>query len=268
MKFALNYSPQAVELLQAKQIQVDVFKCPNWEDLVPLAAEHLPVYIHFPFQAGMHDITEQRLEEVARWLERTGTYYVNTHISLQRADMRNPDDPEEAVERALPDVQRLADYFGAERVIVENIPYPETKNTKPLVGSDPTVISRIIESSNTGLLLDIGHARRTAEHLAINPRIYINQLPVQRLREVHITGLGYNEDGKRVDHLPMLEEDWLLLEWSLANIHSGAWSEPWVVACEYGGVGQSFEKRSDKAVIAAQIPRMYAMVYAAQPVTG
>jgi uncharacterized protein (UPF0276 family) len=266
MKFALNYSPQAAVLLKAGKIQIDLFKCPDWDDLVTEAAQFLPVYVHFPFQAGQQDVNQARFEKVKAWLDRTGTYYVNTHVSVQRTALPDPDNTEAVIALVLPDVMQMAEYFGADRIIVENIPYPETKNTKPLTGSDATVISRIIEASNTGLLLDIGHARRTAEHLAIDPRLYIQQLPVHRLREIHVTGLGYDEHGRRIDHLSMTEEDWLLLEWALDNIHRGEWAEPWVVACEYGGIGEIFAKRSDPAVIAAQIPRMYEMVYAMQPV--
>ncbi len=268
LKFALNYSPEAAALLTAGQIHIDLFKCPNWDDLVPQAAALLPVYIHFPFQAGQADSEQVGFESVRRWLAATETRYVNTHISPLQEGLANPDDPEEVFAKVLPDVLRLVEEFGADRVIAENIPYPETdtKKQKPLLASDAALITRVIEAAGCGLLLDLGHARRMAEHLAIDPRRYIEQLPVTRLRELHVTGLGYNAHGRRVDHLPMTEEDWLLLDWALDNIRQGNWSEPYVVACEYGGVGPGFEWRSRSDVIAAQIPRMVDMVRAAQPV--
>jgi uncharacterized protein (UPF0276 family) len=267
MKFALNYSPQAVELLQAGAIDIDLFKCPNWEDLVPLAEKHRPVYIHFPFEAGTRPVEEIQMEIVQSWLDRTPTPYVNTHITPIYDNLDDPNDRDEVVSLVLAGVMPLVERFGAEKVIAENIPYPERKiSNKPLLSADPQVITRVIEESGCGLLLDIGHARRTAEHLAVDPRLYIEELPVHRLREVHITGLGYHPDeGRRVDHLPMMDEDWLLLEWALEHIRRGDWSEPWVVSCEYGGIGAGFEWRSDIKVIAEQIPRMYAMIKAAQP---
>jgi hypothetical protein len=64
----------------------------------------------------------------------------------------------------------------------------------------------------------------------------------------------------------MTDPDWALFEWALAKIQSGAWPTPWVVACEYGGIGPIFDWRSDPAVIAHDIPRMVELVRAAQPV--
>jgi uncharacterized protein len=269
MKFALNYSPQAEELLQSGTIEIDLFKCPDWEDLVSQAEAVRPVYIHFPFEAGTRPVEPQQMDQAQAWLERTGTIYVNTHITPITANLRNPNDFEEVVERVLRDVMPLVERFGADKVIAENIPYPERNaSMKPLLSADTGVITRVIETSGCGLLLDLGHARRTAEHLAIDPRVYIEQLPLHHLREIHVTGLGYHPDDRgRVDHLPMMDEDWLLLEWALGCIQRGEWAKPWVVSCEYGGVGSGFEWRSNRSVIAEQIPRMYAMVKAAQPVS-
>jgi uncharacterized protein len=269
MKFALNYSPQAVELLKAGEIEIDLFKCPDWEDLVPLAQAHCPAYVHFAFQAGTRRVEAAEMDAAQRWRERTGTPYINTHITPVYSQLANPEDREEVVACVLQDVMPMVERFGADHVIAENIPYPERRATdKPYLSADAEVITRVIETANCGLLLDLGHARRTSEYLAIDPRRYIQQLPVHRLREVHVTGLGYHpDDGRRNDHLPMMEEDWLLLEWALGCIQRGEWSTPWVVSCEYGGVGPFFGRFSDIDVIRAQIPRMAEMVKSAQPIS-
>jgi hypothetical protein len=62
------------------------------------------------------------------------------------------------------------------------------------------------------------------------------------------------------DHLAIQPCDWLALEWVLQNIRRGEWSQPWMLAFEYGGVGEIFEWRSDPQVIAEQVPRLYQMV--------
>jgi hypothetical protein len=33
MEFALNYSPQAAQLLQEGRIEIDRYKCPDWPDV-------------------------------------------------------------------------------------------------------------------------------------------------------------------------------------------------------------------------------------------
>ncbi len=58
----------------------------------------------------------------------------------------------------------------------------------------------------------------------------------------------------------LTEEDWDLASWVMQRIKSGDWGKPWVVALEYGGVGPAFEWRSDKEVLAKQIPILYDLV--------
>ncbi len=49
-RFALNYSPQAADLLRAGQIEIDLFKCPAWPDLIAEAQAAAPglhsLFIH------------------------------------------------------------------------------------------------------------------------------------------------------------------------------------------------------------------------------
>jgi uncharacterized protein (UPF0276 family) len=266
VKFALNYSEPAAELVRAGKIQIDLFKTPPWEDVAAKATTLRPVYIHFAMQAGQGDNPKTGLDTIQHWLDMTITPSVNTHIAPLLADLNDPTDADEVIAKVVPDIMELVEWFGADQVIAENVPYPERIPTKPYLASDPQVINAIIQQTGCGLLLDIGHARRTAEYLALDPQRYISQLPVHRLREIHITGLGYHvEDGRRVDHLPMREDDWELLGWALDHIKAGNWAKPHIVACEYGGVGENLIWRCEPEVIATQIPRMYAMVHAAQP---
>ncbi len=52
MQFALNYSPQAADLVWAGQIDIDLFKCPPWTEMTAAAQAIRPVYVHFGLQAG------------------------------------------------------------------------------------------------------------------------------------------------------------------------------------------------------------------------
>ena len=88
--------------------------------------------------------------------------------------------------------------------------------------------------------------RSAAGELDLDPRAYVETLPVKQLRELHITGIQRLDAfwvdrlhaagvdaatieqlaGKRIDHLPMTDEDWDFLDWALSRIRSGAWREP------------------------------------------
>jgi uncharacterized protein len=144
----------------------------------------------------------------------------------------------------------------------------------------PQVISRVIEETVCGFLLDLAHARLAARYLDISAREYVGALPTDRIREIHITGVqrvderwverarqaGVAEEdiqnyaGKVMDHLPMTEADWTFFTWAMEQIHSGAWAQPWVVTFEYGGLTGFFKATTDRDVLADQIPRLHTLI--------
>ncbi len=260
MKFALNYSPQAAELLRRRTIEIDLFKCPDWSDLIEEACTQRPVYVHFPLVAGQHNIDKAGLDRVANLRDSTHTPFVNTHLAARYQDLNDSNNADTAVEIMLRDVLPLVEHFGPESVMAENVPCPDIWNDKPPIIAEPDVICRVIQASGCGLLLDLAHARLSSETLGMDVYDYISLLPVDRLREVHVTGVGLNREGLREDHLPMTDEDWALFDWAIDNIHAGRWATPAIVACEYGGIGPIFDWRSDPAVLARDIPRMYKAV--------
>ncbi len=269
MQFALNYSQAAVDLLTVGVLQIDLFKTPNWDDLIEAAAQYRPIHVHFPFKAGMGLPDSAALNQAARHIAESATPHINTHLYPRDAHFTNAHDPGEVAAAMIRDIQPMVARFGADAVVAENIPYPESAGRQAALytAALPETIHRVIEATGVGLLLDIGHAARMAEHMALDPRRYIAQLPVQHLRELHITGLGYGPDGHRSDHLQMRDDDWALFGWVLDRVRIGEFGTPRVVACEYGGVGGPYTWRSDPVVIAHDVPRMVEMVRAAAPVT-
>lgn len=266
MEFAINYSPQAAALLAEGRIQIDRFKTPDWPDMIAQARTQAPVAVHFGLRAGGGDLNRTDWGQVEELLDQTDTPYVNLHLNptlqdFPESDVVTPDQSQfdRVVAHLLTDVQAATERFGPERIIVENVPYRGTggKTMRPAV--EPAVIRRIINETGCGLLLDISHARIAAHSLGIEERDYMMQLPVERLRELHFTGL-HNLDGRLQDHLPVLEADWPVLDWVVDRIRSAEWARPWLLAFEYGGVGKKFEWRSELAAIAEQAPRLFATV--------
>lgn len=263
MYLSINYSKQAAELVKKKQIEIDFFKTPEWVDMIAKASQLRPVCVHFSLKTGrgkLEDIDWQLLSEI---MKETNTPYINIHLISKTKDFPhipiNSTDPihqEEILEQALTDIQEVSDRFGAEKVIIENVPYrgKSWKVLRPII--EPEMITKIIQETGCGLLLDISHAHMTALSLGWDVKEYISQLPVEAIRELHFTGVHYL-DGWHQDHLPALETDWKLLDWVLNAIQSGAWGNPWMIAFEYGGVGERFENRSETEVIKEQIPILY-----------
>ena len=268
MKFAINYSVPAEQLLNEGTIQVDLFKCPSWDDLVPRVQQAYGAYVHFGFKAGRGQLDNVDLDWVDNWLNITETRMINTHLAVCDSDFAKDEKitVEGVIERAIRDVEFFGERFGNDRVMIENIPYPDPGWNDGLLKEavDPTVISQIVEQSGCKLLLDVAHAIRSCEGTGITDiKGYLNAMPVHALRELHIVGLlpYRDEHGVRHDHVEMLDDDWTMAEWSIAQIRDGKWHEPDVLAFEYGGVGGLFEKNCEPSVIAEQAPRLYRLAH-------
>jgi uncharacterized protein (UPF0276 family) len=291
--FAVNYSNAAAELFRRKRIDVDLWKCPAWPDVVSLARESRAVYVHFPLLVGSGggDAIDTETQQPADWdkveslLAQTGTPWVNLHLGTRTrdypelpADTTAPDHVKMLAERMTRDVQAVVDRFGAERVIVENVYDGRGMFLRPcLLGEN---IRRVVENTGCGFLLDLSHARLAAHYLGIDARAYIATLPVQRIREMHVTGIQPLEGrlldlarqadshsdlvrryaGHPIDHMPMTDRDWAFFRWAMDNVHRGDWRDPWLVAFECGGVHGIWEAISDERVLAEQIPRLRRLV--------
>lgn len=267
IQLGLNYSEAAARLVREGVIEIDFFKCPPWPEMIAAARQLRPVAVHFNLKAGGSRLDSEDWDATASLLAETGTPFINLHLECARRDLpaaaqgTAPDELRTLVlERMLADVQEVVRRFGAPRVIVENVPYrgPFDKVLPACV--EPEVIRTIVHSTGCGLLLDLSHARISAHSLGLPAEEYFARLPLQSLREMHFTGL-HQRHGELVDHLEALEADWVFLEWALERIRRGDWPSPWMMAFEYGGVGEKFAWRSDPAVIAEQVPRLYRLLH-------
>ena len=268
MKFAINYSPEALQLWQDNEIQVDLFKFPPWEELRPYMQLGPAAYIHFGNIVGGPYAVEHDHEILRMWLDTTDTQVINTHLAISASDFGDgtPITPEAVIRKAIECVDRLGRHFGNDRVVVENPPFPMAKRDAGLLAEvvDPAVVCEIVRRSSCGLLLDVAHAIRTCEGTGRSDvQAYLNAMPVNALRELHVVGIlpDKNEFGVREDHFAMTDDDWAVAEWAVGQIRAGQWREPETMAFEYGGVGELFDWRSETDVIAAQAPRLYQLAH-------
>jgi uncharacterized protein len=289
IRFAVNYSGATAELLRRGRVDFDYFKTPAWPDLIATARALRPVNVHFPLLVG-YGIGGARDGETGQppeWgkiealLAQTGTPLVNVHLVAPPTAYPNvpldTDDPAHSdliTERLIADVSAVVRRFGAERVIAENNPPNADECVRPAYL--PEVISRVVRETGCGLLLDLAHVQLAARVLDVDVRQYAEALPVERIREIHVTGVQRVEGrwleqmqqhgvapaemqrlaGRLIDHLPMTDEDWSLCEWTMAQIGAGRWSRPWIVTFEYGGVGPLWEAVTDADALRTQVPRL------------
>ena len=262
MEFVLNYSTPSEEFFRQGILPIDRFKCPDWPDLVERVLPLHRVLVHFSFQAGNAASEKISLETAESLLNQTGTRFVNTHFAPLDNAHGEPKDAETVLREARADIERLASRFGRDRIVVENIPIYDNRSR---LATRPENIAKLIRDAGVGLLLDIGHARIAARQWQVPEKDYFRALPLESLKEIHITGIGHRENGAFTDHMPMAESDWEFFAWALEQIRTKAWPEPSSIGCEYGGIGSVFEPMTDAEVIRAQIPKMTDMIRAARP---
>jgi len=262
MRFAINYSPQAAALLAEQRIEIDLYKCPDWTDMVAEAQQQRPVYIHFPIVIGLNKVAALDLAAIDGWLTRTDTPFVNAHFAPCAPSFPSGVDRDGVIEQSVRELEILTRHFGTERVILENVPYSHYEIKRQILkqGADASVLRDVIAAAGCGLLLDVSHAVITCANTQQDYQTYLDMLPTHRLGELHITGIGDHPVlHEREDHLPLQEDDWARVEAVMGCIERGEWARPKTVALEYGGIGPSFEWRSESVVIAEQVPRLYAL---------
>ena len=265
MKFALNYSPTAADLIRRGLIDIDIFKCPDWPEVKGKARSQRPIYTHFPLKAGHPGTPLPGADHLMQQLAQTDTLHVNTHLDPQIDPSTDPMTClNDAIKLTIEQVAELVDRFGPERVVVENVPYWQERDYHTRLAAKPSFINRVVDETGCGFLLDLSHARIAAREMGVDECTYIDALPTGRLRELHVTGLA-KKDGWLRDHMPMTGDDWAMFGWAMERVRNGHWPPPHIVAFEYGGVGPLFEWRTDPNVLAEQVPYLYGMVHARPP---
>lgn len=258
-RLAVNYSPALADLVASGRVELDLFKLPDWDELIDEASTVRPVYVHFPVELGATRLGVD-LDRCLRLMEQTSTSLLNAHVVPSRErfpglDVAAVDDEtsDEVATALLEDLAGLSAAVGPENVIIENVPYRGDGHGLLRAGVDPAVLTRLVEESGCGLLLDLSHAVLTADALGIDVWDYLDALPTHALRELHVSGVRELERKLR-DHLPLTSADIELVSAAMARVTAGAWAMPDVVAFEYGGVGPVFDWRTDPDVLAEQVP--------------
>lgn len=260
MKFAVNYSAPLIRLIDQGMVQVDLIKCPDWEGMLKEAKPYGPITIHFDLEVGLGHTLTADLDRIARLKEETGTPHINTHLVTRKT--HHPGNSDEISEiNALwrNELQLMIDKFGGNSIALEHYPFTPDR---PFIATaaDSATFSNVIRDVDCMLLLDLAHARITANTLNMDVRDYIQSLPLDRLVEVHVTGIK-KHGGILTDHFELSQEDWLVFEWALNKIREGYWPQPRIIAFEYGGVGSTFVWRTNQDVLQDQVPILYEMIH-------
>jgi uncharacterized protein (UPF0276 family) len=236
VKFACNYSPVLIGLIATGEAPVDYIKAGAFEPfeskLDGMRALR-PVLLHglgSHERTGMPGYETYDFARANRLLAAYGSPHLGIHIAITNADAA-PGMDSGAILRRMSECARVFMQNIAVPLLLENIgDTPEERNHFDLVPfAEPERIGRLIRETGAGMLLDIAHAKVSAQYRKQDVREYLLALPLREVREIHVSGPDFDEDGNPYDaHGPMRDEDFALLEWALGR------TEPDIVTLEYG----------------------------------
>jgi uncharacterized protein len=267
IRLAANWSTTLEKLLRKIDPPVDYLKIPLERDCAQQlsAARPLrPVLLHGwgpPYRAGMREIPDaDLLRELAKT---SGTPYLSVHLDMQPEDFGSEDsngEPNEleAIERITSSIRSLREITGLD-VLLENCA-SYSWSERPAFMVSPEFIATVLEAANANLLLDLAHVRVSAYHRGETELEYLERLPLQRVREIHVSGPRLEPEGLRDRHLPLTDTDYNFLEHALTKakfVHT--------ITLEYAGIpdiGRTREgreiriPRNDPSALLEQIARL------------
>jgi uncharacterized protein (UPF0276 family) len=230
------------------------------EAVAELAARY-PLMLHLDDTLSGHeppdDETMARLEG---WVRLTGTPWTSEHIGFGAA---NVDLSTLLITQAssglLPYDVALANIIRNARALARGLSVPLLLENIPLFPNaahlhvcEPEFVSTVIAETGCDMLLDLAHARVSADVLGMDVRDYLSQLPLDRVVELHLSGprrlgevdparqeqvrreaagiahlLPFGDANLMDAHEPMGEADYALLGWTLER------ASPRAVSLEY-----------------------------------
>jgi uncharacterized protein len=157
--------------------------------------------------AGSRRCNNRTLHEIKQWVDTTRTPWIGEHLAFVRAEKpkrvgddalhaRNdeyevgytvsPSMNEATVQRVVQAYRTYSSHFGLE-LLLENSPVYFSAPGSTLSQSD--FINEICSRSSARLLFDITHFYITSKHMGFDPHSELMSLPLERIREIHISGV-------------------------------------------------------------------------------
>ncbi len=241
MILAANYGEALVELIRAGEAPIQAIEVGPWMSVgqIRRAQQGLPGWTWQFHPANMISGVgwlPGALNRLKGWFDCTHSRWASFHATFLppgyawaslkwgwRLPVLRPDG---AVSMLCRQVERAGRFLNLP-VILENMASPPDPDGLCNYGNYPELLGRVLEKTGCGLLLDLGHARIAAQHDHQPVHDYLGRLPLEKTRQIHVSGPRLKDGALYDAHQPLVEEDYELLDWALAHTH------PEVVTLEY-----------------------------------
>jgi len=244
IKLACNYSERLIELIDDNDVRADYIKAGVYGEFIgklDKMRSYGPVLLHgmgYHERAGMKDLNDIDFNSINKYLADYGSPHLGLHLAIRNSDMESPMADDEIHRFMSSQIMVFKKKLNVP-LLLENV--PDTPEDRTVYDHYPFAeaekLNKLITENDAYLLLDISHAKLTAEYRGWDVREYIKKLPLGRLKEIHVNGSGRDAEGNPTDpHVAMTDHDYELLEWTLEQ------KIPEIVTLEYNGVdGESSE---------------------------
>ncbi len=237
IELACTYCPPLTELIEDNDAPIERIEVGPWysPDEIVSFQESLPDWKFHIHDSNLHStagLIPGALDKLRRYHEVTDSPWASLHITLILPGMVR------LLKRGFP-ILRPSNAFMTRRLI-QQVKAVQEALDKPVIlenmcgfpkhhpESEPELIRGVIEETDCGMLLDLGHARIGASYWGIDIHDYLSALPLKRIRQLHLHSPGIGKSRQLEDlHEPMTELDYALLEWLLER------SQPELITLEY-----------------------------------
>ena len=240
IQLGITDSPAVRELLNSGELQLDYLEVhgpyvQNARDTFP----DMPMLLHnalyqwsLTHKDGLAHKSASEITLKRLTISRSPWYSLHLGFSVEEVDFYDEAmqgisslQPRELVlERCISRLKQLKAFLSVP-ILIENLDYNPTQAYEYVC--EPDFILKVLSETDTYLLFDLAHARVTAHAFGISVEDYIAQLPLEKVRQIHLNRPGWRE-GRLVDaHLALEEDDYQIFEQILSRC------QPWSVTLEY-----------------------------------
>lgn len=237
-KIGCNWSKNLSNLIQKKQVEIDYIKngaFRDFEEQFETMRSLKPILLHglgYDEHSGMRDIGMVDFQRANKLIKRCDSPHYGLHLSIKNADISSYLSDEDIYKHMSKQIQIFKRNLSVP-FLLENIPdSPEERTVfDHYPYAEPDKISKLLIDNDVNLLLDLSHARITTIYRNWDIYDFLKNIPLHRIKEIHVNGSAIDKQGFPVDtHEAMREEDYELLSWILE------YSSPDIVTLEYQGV--------------------------------
>ena len=236
MKIGCNWSEELFNLIQDKCVNIDYIK--SFQSvLFDIDFERMrslkPILLHglgYEANIGMKNIRVVDFQQANELIKKCGSPHYGFHSFIPKNDisigMTNEDIHIYISER----IQFLKKNLLVP-LLIENMPDIHSEEDAFYPYFEAEKIGRLVIDNDINLLLDLTHAKLTSISNNWNVHDFLKDLPLERVKEIHVNGSGYDNQGFPDDtHQSMSDADYELLDWILT------YSNPDIITLEYKGV--------------------------------